>query len=194
MDEVLEAIKAGQFRNRRAPVGLVDILERYDASQRAVLAHHELDTALRRLSEAGAIRDVGNRMFVADASATPSPYTALTEAEYRDAVTRYSDEFADNVAWLTRVPSFRRFAGNSVDLDHVAISFTIERVVERHGGQLGDAAGRFPLSYPVILPARADRDTFVRDVRDELTKRALSDRETWLLFADGDRAQVAGRT
>ena len=192
MNEVFEAIKAGQFGNRHAPVGLVDILERYDASQRALLTHAELDSALRRLSESGAIRDIGGRMFVAEASKTPGRYSALTEAEYLDAVNRYKDEFADNVAWLTRLPIFRRLAPSSVDLDHVALSAAIERVVARFGGQLGDAVGRAPLSYPVSLPDATDRETFLRAVRDALRERSLDDRETWLMFADGDRARVGG--
>jgi hypothetical protein len=191
MNEVLEAIKAGHLRNRHAPVGLVDILERYDASQRALLTHAELDAALRRLTESGAIRDVGQRMFVAH-DARPEPYTPLTEAEYREAVKRYKDEFADNVAWLMRLPFVRRFAPASLDADHVAISFAIERVVDRFGGQLGDVVGRVPLSYPVGLPADTDREIFLRDVRDALRERSLGDRETWLMFADGDRVRVGG--
>jgi hypothetical protein len=194
MDEVLEAIKAGHFRNRRAPVGLVDILERYDANQRSLLTHTELDSALRRLTESGAIRDLGNRMFVADAWTTPERYTPLTEAEYSEAVREYRDEFADNVAWLTRLPLFRRLAPDSVDAEHVAISFVLERVVERFGGQIGDVVGRVPLSYSVSLPADADRETFIRDTRAALSERSLNSRETWLMFADGVRTQVAGLT
>jgi hypothetical protein len=191
MNEVLEAIKAGHFGDRHAPVGLVDILERYDASQRGSLTHAELDAALRRLTESGAIRDVGQRMFVVH-DAAPEAYTPLTEAEYREAVNRYRDEFADNVAWLMRLPFFRRFAPSSVDPDHVAISFAIERVVARFGGELGDVVGRAPLSYPVSLRADTDREVFLRDVRDALREKSLGDRETWLMFADGDRARVGG--
>jgi hypothetical protein len=191
MNEVLEAIQAGHHRNRHAPVGLVDILERYDASQRALLTHAELDAALRRLTESGAIRDIGQRMFVVH-DATPERYTPLTEAEYREAVNRYKDDFADTVAWLMRLPFFRRFAPAPVDADHVAISFAIERVVAQFGGQLGDVVERAPLRYPVSLPDATDRETFLRAVRDALRERSLGERETWLMFADGDRARVGG--
>lgn len=192
MDEVLEAIKAGHFSDRRAPVGLVDILERVDASQRWLLSHGDLDAALKRLSESGAISDLGNRMFVARPSPTNDAYRPLTEAEYADAVRHYRDEFADNVAWLMRLPFFRRLAPTSVDTEHVAISFALERVVDRFGGAIGDAVGRAPLSYPVSLPADADRADVIRETRDALTTRSLSGRETWLMFADGTRAQVGG--
>jgi hypothetical protein len=194
MDDVLEAIKAGHFADRGAPVGLVDILERFDASQRGLLSHGELDSALRRLTESGVISDVGNRMFVARGSPTHDVYRPLTEAEYADAVRRYRDDFADNVAWLMRLPFFRRFAPASVDTDHVAISFAIERVVDRFGGTIGDAVSTAPLSYPVSLRTDVDRDDVISEIRDALMARSLSDRETWLMFADGTRARVGGLT
>ena len=194
MDEVLQAIRAGHLSDRRAPVGLVDVLERVDASQRWLLSHGELDSALKRLTESGAISDVGDRMFVARPSPTNDAYRPLTEAEYADAVRRYRDDFADNVGWLMRLPFLRRLAPRSVDPEHVAISFAIERVVDRFGGTIGDAVGRAPLSYPVSLPAEADRDEVIRETRDALRSRSLSGREAWLTFADGTRAQVGGLT
>lgn len=194
MDEVLEAIKAGHFSDRRAPVGLVDILERFDASQRGLLSHAELDSALKRLTESGAISDVGNRMFVARGSPAHDPSRPLTDAEYTDAVRRYRDEFADNVAWVMRLPFFRRFAPASVDTEHVAIAFAIERVIDRFGGTIGEAVGRAPLNYPVTLPADVDRDEVISEIRDALRARSLSGRETWLMFTDGIRARVGGLT
>jgi hypothetical protein len=191
--EVYEAIKAGHWRNRHAPVGLVDILERVDSSQRWLVGHRELDDALRQLTESGAISEVGQRMYVAQARSSVSAYRNLSKAEYDEAVTRYKDEFADNVASVARLPLVRRLAG-SVDTDHVAISFAIDRVADRFGGRIGDEVGTNPLTFAVSLPLEADRDSFVAEVRQALEARSLIGRETWVTFADGARAQVGGLT
>ena len=191
--EVFEAIKAGHWGDRRAAVGLVDILERVDSSQRALLTHGELDHALAALTESGEISEVEPRTYVA-LGPSGAAHRPLTKDEYDLAVRKYRDDFADDVVKVFGSQAFQALAGPSFDPDDVAISFAIERVVDRYGGTLGDSVGGLRLNYPVSLPADADRDLLVGEVRESLRSRSLGQRETWLLFSDGSRAQVGGLT
>ena len=188
--DVDEAIRAGHPSDGGRGVGLVDILERVDASQKWLLSHRDLDDTLRRLFENGSISEVGPRRSVATTAATDEVYRPLTEAEYGAAVHRYRDEFADTVAKV--MPFLKRHAPPSVDLDGVAPAFVIERVVARFGGTIGESVGSEPLGYPVSLPESADRDAFVEAVRAALSERDLGGIDTWLMFASGDRIQVGG--
>ena len=201
LDRVFEAIRGGRPSDRGPGVGLVDILERVDFQEKWLLNHSELDNSLRRLTENGRITEVAPGRYAGREPGGPTEtYHPIDIGTYDAAVRTYRDGFADDVANVMRLPFLRHSAPPDVDLDLVAISFVIERVVERFRGKFGDAVQptwaadtairERPLAFPVSLPAGADRDDFRRAVQEALALRALNHRETWLLFPDGTRIEV----
>ncbi len=121
-----------------------------------MLTFRELDGGLRRLSEAGQIEEVGVGRYVSAGSRHPThPYSGLSEERYQAAVTAYRTAFAADAERLMRsrfmrVPvallrwSYRLTGGRfglaqgSVDLDAVAITFAVDRVISPLGAETGD--------------------------------------------------------
>ena len=145
----------------RAGSSIVDIptvLERVDSVERWLLTFEELDGGLQRLSDDGRIGEVDIGRFVSLGSPHATrPYSGLSVGRYDEAVTAYRMAFAADAVSVMRSPLLRGFtsllrgayrvtggriglAPEWVDLDAVAITFAVERVLIPFGASTGDPA------------------------------------------------------
>jgi hypothetical protein len=74
-------------------MSLVDIIAAVDSQERLVLSHEELDGGLRRLSEAGRIREVERLRFCAAVGDGTKAFSGLSEEEHDTACRQYRKMF-----------------------------------------------------------------------------------------------------
>jgi hypothetical protein len=199
---ILEAIHG---RSGSSIVDIPTILERVDSDERWVLTFDELDSGLRRLSEAGRIGESSVGRYVVAGSRHPThPYSGLSLERYEAAVTAYRTAFAADAVWLMRSPLFRapvallrscyRLTGGRfglapewVDLDAIAIAFAVEGVVSPMGAETGDLSLEGDALIVPVLEGDAplDRVAVLDGVRVAIRRHKLR-RRVVLRFHDRD--------
>jgi hypothetical protein len=203
LDELIFAAIRG--RTGSSVVDIPTILDRVDSSERWLLSFEELDGGLRRLSDAERIGEVSTGQFIASGSSRSSrPYSGLSAARYDAAVEAYRTSFAAAAVAAMRSPVFRGFtslmrmayrvtgrrmglAREWIDLDAVAIAFTIDGLLAGYGAQTGDPIiDGSSLTIPIIEGSMVlDRSTVVARVETAIRQHRF-DRIVVLRFADGD--------
>lgn len=144
-------------------------------------------------------------------SRSTRPYSGVSQARHEAAVSKYRDAFSADVVWLMRSRVLRGFtsvwrwvyrltggrfglAPGWVDLDAVAISFAVDRVLIPFGASTGDLAIE---SEFVVVPIEEGAMQLDRSTIADQVRRALRDaniyRRVILRFTDGDEVLTGSR-